>query len=211
MKLWVFGDSFSKKFEDKFGWDKKYTQWKGYFPKVYGEIVSETLGIELLNYGSYGFCNYDIFHSFVQVIDEINVEDIIIIQWGSTRLMRLADINDQFRTIDLNWNREYSFFKESQESIDTILTNRKSELYKQEIDDWIKVIKTAKPNNQIIFWTPTVESSGNVDMLPYYNFTTIDDETNHELKDSHLSETGHQEFAKLLIIKIMNNKKSNLI
>lgn len=211
MKLWVFGDSFSKKFENKFGWDKKYTQWKGYFPKVYGEIVSESLGIELKNYGSYGFCNYDILHSFVKVMDNIETEDIIIIQWGSTRLMRLADINNEFRTIDLNWNREYSFFKESQDSIDTILRNRKSELYKQEIEDWIKLIKMSKPSNRIIFWTPTIESSGNPDMLPFYNFSTINDETNGELKDSHLSETGHQEFAKLLINKLTNIEKLNLI
>lgn len=207
MKLWIFGDSFSKKFESKYGWDKKYTAWKGYFPKVYGEIVSETLGLELKNYGSYGYCNYDIFHSFINVVDEIHEEDIIIIQWGSTRLMRLVDINKEFRTIDLNWNREYSFFNESQECIDTILKNRKSELYKQEIDDWIKIIKLAKPNNYIIFWTPTIESHGNTNMLPFYNLTTIDDETEHELKDSHLSEIGHQEFAKLLINTITNNEQ----
>jgi hypothetical protein len=207
MKLWIFGDSFSKKFESNYGWDKKYTAWKGYFPKVYGEIVSETLGLELKNYGSYGYCNYDIFHSFINVVDEIHEEDIIIIQWGSTRLMRLVDVSNEFRTIDLNWNREYSLFKESQECIDTILINRKSDLYKQEIDDWIKIIKLSKPNNRIIFWTPTIESSGNPNMLPYYNFTTIADETNYELKDSHLSETGHQEFAKLLINKLTNNEQ----
>ena len=206
MKLWIFGDSFSKKFEDKYGWDKKYTKWKGYFPKVYGEIVSQILGMELKNMGSYGYCNYDIFHSFIDSVDEIKEEDIVIIQWGSTRLMRLVDINNEFRTIDLNWNREYSLFNEKRECIDSILTNRKSELYKQEIEDWIKIIKRAKPNNKIIFWTPTIESSGISDMLPFYNFTTIDDETNHELKDSHLSETGHREFATFLINKLKGNE-----
>lgn len=211
MKLWIFGDSFSKKFETKYGWDRNYIQIKGYHPKVFGELLSESLGFELKNFSAYGNSNYDIFHSFVDVIDRIEPNDIIIIQWVSMRIIRLVDKDNEFRTIDLNWNREYPFFNESQESIDAILNNRKSELFKQEIDDWIKIIKISKSNNKIIFWSPIEESTGNSNMLPFYSFNTINDETNGELKDLHLSETGHQEFAKLLLDKIKNNEKSNLI
>ena len=207
MKLWIFGDSYSKKFETKFGWDRNYIKIKGYYPKVFAELLSESLGLELKNFSAYGNSNYDIFHSFVDVTDQIESNDIVIIQWVSMRIIRLVDKDGEFRTIDLNWDREYPFFNESQESIDAILNNRNSTLYKQEIDDWIKIIKLSKPNNRIIFWTPTIESSGNPNMLPYYNFTTIADETNYELKDSHLSETGHQEFAKLLINKLTNNEQ----
>ena len=207
MRLWVFGDSYSKKFETKYGWDKNYIQIKGYYPKVFGDIVSESLSFELKNLSAYGNSNYDIFHSFVSVIDEIEPNDVIIIQWVSMRIIRLVDKENEFRTIDLGWTREYPHFNESQESIDQILTNRKSPLYKEEIDDWIKIIKTSKPTNRIIFWSPIEESTGNPNMLPYYKFTTIADETNNNLKDSHLSELGHQEFAKLLINKITNNEQ----
>ena len=41
--LWVFGDSFSNPFviEGSDTWKTKYIEYKGYVPKIFGDIVSE--------------------------------------------------------------------------------------------------------------------------------------------------------------------------
>lgn len=207
MKLWVFGDSYSKKFGDKYGWDKKYTNLKGYYPKCFGEILSEKMNLELMNFADYGYCNDDIFHTFVEEIDNIKDEDIIIFQLGSSRILRLVDKSGEFRTIDLTWYREYQHFNEEQVCIDSILANRNSEKYNEEINDWVKIIKIAKPNNNLIFWTPVEESSKNTNILPYRKFTSLSEETNNEIMDQHYGEVGHQELADYLF-KVIKQEKN---
>ena len=46
--LWTFGDSFTQSFSDSTdSWVKVYCDWKGYIPKVYGEILADTLQFNL--------------------------------------------------------------------------------------------------------------------------------------------------------------------
>jgi hypothetical protein len=204
MKIWVFGDSYSKKFEDKYGWDKKYTQLKGYFPKTFSELISNDLQIELKNYAEYGNCNNDIFHSIVNVIYEIKKNDLVFIQWANTKRFRLVDKSGEFRTIQFGWDREYDFFNEKKETINEILSNRESANYFNEIDDWTKIINLALPKRKIIFWSPLTEN-----VINFHHFTTIAEETNFEINDQHYGEVGHQELANYFL-KLLTNKKTIL-
>ena len=47
--LWTFGDSFTARFANT-GWSTNYVKWKGYIPKVYGEIISDKLEMQLQNW-----------------------------------------------------------------------------------------------------------------------------------------------------------------
>ena len=63
--LWTFGDSFTESFGTTKGrnWIDNYIDWKGYVPKVYGEIISDEMGFELVNLGKGGSDNYSIFQN----------------------------------------------------------------------------------------------------------------------------------------------------
>ena len=84
--------------------------------------------------------------------------------------------------------------------------NRTAINYKVEIDDWIKIAKLLLKNNKIIFWSPFIESTGNKDVLRYYQFTDITLETNNRLNDHHYGEIGHKELSNY-IMKSLNNEK----
>jgi len=63
--LWTYGDSFTESMNTATGalWVDEYVGWKGYIPKVYGEIISDNMGMELVNLGKGGSDNYSIFQS----------------------------------------------------------------------------------------------------------------------------------------------------
>ena len=52
--LWTFGDSFTDFFyppdKSEIHWRQKYIKFKGYTPKVYGEIIAEKLNLNLYFY-----------------------------------------------------------------------------------------------------------------------------------------------------------------
>ena len=51
--LWTFGDSFTESLSDnKADWVQKYIEWKGYIPKVYGEVIAERMEIKLVKFRS---------------------------------------------------------------------------------------------------------------------------------------------------------------
>ena len=47
--LWTFGGSFTERYTDKYNWSRDYIKWKGYTPKVYGDIIAEKLDLDLKN------------------------------------------------------------------------------------------------------------------------------------------------------------------
>jgi hypothetical protein len=207
MKLWTFGDSFSCSFSSDYLFIKNYRNFKGYTPKIYSEIISEKLKIELINCAKSADSNYDIIHRFMQEIENISNEDLVFVQFSSLYRFRLVNKIGQFASIAGHWDGLYDQFEESEETIKEIGANRLSKKYKEEIDDWIKMIKLILKNNTIIFWTPFIESSENPHMLPFYNFTDIANETNFKIKDSHYGEIGHSQLADFIMKKIINNEK----
>jgi hypothetical protein len=94
-KLWVFGDSYSEPYDgefSKFYWSLNYLNWKGYTPKNYTQILSDKLNCELMNFSMTTSNNNQIFQTFCDNIENIDVNDIIIIQW--TEYYRFRLIND---------------------------------------------------------------------------------------------------------------------
>ena len=195
--LWTFGDSFTAKYNSEYEWAEQYIKWKGYIPKVYGEIVSDRLGLNLINLGKPGSDNNQIIETIIDNIDSIKKDDVIIIGWSNTCRFRLT-------TKDNNWEYFYDYTKPnlkdmeniSQQTISEILINRHSKNYELELEKWIKLLNKTFINNKIVNWSYFSDKIG-----AYYfrHFHTIKDETNGVLKDNHFSERGHLELSKTLI------------
>lgn len=201
-KLWTFGDSFSQPFLE---WSDEYLKWKGYTPKVYGEIVSQRLGMEYNNIAKIGNSNYDIFESICKNIHLINKEDVVVIGWSNVLRFRLAnthkDIWQGFQpdTWDSLNDSNNLFSNLSKNTIDEILYNRSnSDLYKKELLNWITLLEHTLKDNPVINWTWSKwewEMGG-------FDYETIWGETDGTIRDLHWSENGHYEFSDWIISKI---------
>ena len=124
MKLWTFGDSFSCSFSSDYLFIKNYRNFKGYTPKIYSEIISEKLKIELINCAKSADSNYDIIHRFMQEIENISNEDLVFVQFSSLYRFRLVNKIGQFASIAGHWDGLYDQFEESEETIKEIGANR---------------------------------------------------------------------------------------
>jgi hypothetical protein len=207
MKLWTFGDSFSCSFSSDYLFIRRYRNFKGYTPKIYSETISEKLNIELVNCAKSADSNYDIIHRFIQEADKISKDDMVFIQFSSLYRFRLVNKWGDFQPMSTHWGEFYSHFEEKEETIKEIGINRLSKKYQEEVDDWIKMIKLILKNNIVIFWSPFEETTGNLNMLPYYNFTNMTIETNNKINDHHYGEIGHKELSDY-ILNIYNTKKT---
>jgi hypothetical protein len=209
--LWTFGDSFTQPFwETPFGWMIDYVEWKGYTPKVYGEIISETLGIRYKNKARAGISNYDILESICESVNFIKDDDIIIIGWSNLLRFRLANYPSKNK-----WQAYHPNFVGvklpegiSENTINEIIINRSdTDLYRQEINNWIKLLKHTFKNNTILFWSWSDRDWGN----PTNEYESIKYETNGEVNDNHWSENGHIEFSNYILPKLKNGKHINLL
>ena len=206
MILWTFGDSFSCSLKLEHKWIKNYTNFKGYIPKIYSELISEKLDIELKNFAKTADSNYGIFEEFLNHIEEINSNDIVILQFSSVYRYRLVNKDGVFESIAAHWDNQYGNFNESPNTIQEIGINRLSKKYLNEIDNWIKIVKLLLPNNKVLFWSPFEETTGNVNMLPFYKLTNITEETNNMVNDHHYGEIGHKAMADYILLKLENKK-----
>ena len=144
-KLWVFGDSYTEGFKVDEGWSKKYIDWKGYVPKVYGEFISEKFNLKLKNFGKGGTNNYQIFQNICDNIDSIKQNDIVVIQWSQQHRFRLVDKDNQWLDF-FNDSDEYkSRIKKceyvSEDTIREIIYNRLNSKWLEEQSSWEKIIK----------------------------------------------------------------------
>ena len=203
--LWTFGDSFTESFRDnKARWVDEYIDWKGYIPKVYGEVITNELELELVNLGKGGSDNYSIFQAVCDSVHRINSNDIIIIGWSYTVRFRLAANKNSWKPILPNSDTNLKDI--SHTTISEILVNRDNELYKDEVRSWMKLLDYTFPNNVLIHWSWR-------DFIPNYfgDISTIFDETNGLINDNHFGEEGHTQLAKRLIDMITNNQSRRLI
>jgi hypothetical protein len=215
-KLWTFGDSFTAPFPPS-GWGKEYIDWKGYTPKVHGEIIAEKLGYTLVNLGRCRSDNYRILETICENLVSIKSGDIVIIGWSSPIRFRLVseDKNEV-------WNSILPGFKEnkmsyelifkntiSENTLNEILYNRKSKKYIDEVVNWGKLIDKALLDNIVIHWSPFAEFGNCIKSIN--NCNKIHQETNGELLDHHFSEIGQMELANELIkiIELKQNAPKN--
>lgn len=205
--LWTFGDSLTEGFTNNEDWSRDYIEFKGYKPKVYGEIISEKLDLNLKNLGKGGSDNYSIFQSFCDVSAEVGKNDFLIFGWSSPLRFRLVDNTSNWLSIIPNFKYTSSqFYKISQNTIDEILVNRNNYKFCEEVNNWIKLINNFLNQNKIVHWT-----SFNKNLNAHYitNLENIEMDTQSQIKDKHFSEKGQLQLSEILL-KI-DTKNKNLL
>jgi hypothetical protein len=201
-RLHVFGDSFTD--ANIISNNKSYLKWKGYTPKTFHEIISETLNLEVINYAkSFGMDNYTIFQ---HICDNVNDLDgsIVVINWSEPIRFRMVDTSTQkWKTIIpesvMRLNKGLPYVNGViNETIDNVFINRENQLWLTEINSWINLINKALHNSVVIHWS-------------WYNNNdreTITKETNGDVIDFHYSEKGHTQLAEWIIKQIENGGSS---
>lgn len=212
-KLWTFGDSFTESFSKKYPWKDKYLNWKGYIPKVYGELISDKLKLQHINLSIGGTDNYTILDSIISVINHISPNDIIIIGWSNTVRFRVVNNMNTFYTIRPNslpetfkLNKDLSYLELSNSTLKEISINRDSNIYINELNNYIKLLNFSLNNNKIIHWSPFAQDKQglNTTLKTLTKYESINDETTGIIDDSHFSENAHKILSEQLIDIITN-------
>lgn len=211
--LWTFGDSFTESFSKKYPWKDKYLSWKGYTPKVYGEIISDELELKHINLSIGGADNYTILESIISVLNRITPNDIIIIGWSSTTRFRVVNKVNTFCTIRPNFlsetfelNKDLSYLELSNSTLEEICINRNNNIYINELNNYIKLLNFSFSSNKIIHWSPfSQDKQGlNTTLKTLTKYELVNDETNGFVDDTHFGENAHKVLSKQLI-DIINN------
>lgn len=157
-KLYVFGDSFTQSFNDHYEnsseWFLKYFSYKQSIPKSFCDVISDEYDIEIVNYGMNGSSNETIFELFLDKLEKIRKQDIVIIGWTSLQRFRIAnDLNNLVNVIPFahhpSPNEDVSV-----QTIEEIGKNRGTySVYWSEVNNYIKIIKNLLKDNVVLFWT----------------------------------------------------------
>jgi hypothetical protein len=207
--LWIFGDSFSDEFtppdyDNKSDFRTLYVNYKGYVPKVFGQLISEELDLEYRNHAEQGECNDGIFQNICDFSNEIKDGDIIIINWSYPNRFRIASKNGYWLRIVPNYEPDSKLRGDVRmETINEILINRDSDLFINEVDSKIKFIKNAFKNNLIINWASFNHEYKLALFLNEYE--SISKETNGVINDGHYSENSHIKLSEYFIEIIRKN------
>lgn len=221
--LWTFGDSFTDSFlpppNSAIHWRHKYIDWKGYVPKVFGEIMADKLDMNLVNKGRGGCDNNYIFEEYCKVCDEIQPDDIVIIGWTNQQRIRLATKNNSWGFFNPEMGNENGFFSHksmdsfdfiSERTIQELLINRESTIYTKEIGNWMKLINHSNKQSKIIHWSwydKIIQTGG----LYIIGYERIKKETNGVVNDGHWTESSHYKLAHYFIDLLMVNGKTKLL
>ena len=220
--IWVFGDSYSSPSIPPYDethhlysndFRVKYSKFKGYYPKHYPEIIAENLDYNLINLAVPSTSNDQIFHSYVENIDKIKSNDILIFGWTYVSRYNLSNRDNELENININ--REGNTIDDfvSNQSINEILLNRGSHtIFYKWVINYIKSINKTFKNNIVLHFD--FFPHGNMDnyVIEYLNllnprktkYETISDDMGGK-GDIHYSENGHLDFAKD-VTKILLNK-----
>lgn len=225
--LWIFGDSFSTKFDHNNLHDnhKRYMEIIGVTDfKTWPDILAEKLGCELKNLAKGGDSNYQTFQTICDNCHEIKEDDIVIVGWGLITKFRISH-NNQFINIHPQGEiKDYGSL--SKETVQEILDNRlknfrysgKRDRYAEEVNMWEKVISVLAKNKkfEVYFWNSeekrliyceSVEFKTKLKYLckdseePLIHYlrkkgcTSMEDETNGLISDSHFGINGHNKMA----------------
>jgi hypothetical protein len=203
-KLWFFGDSFTDRYI--LSNNKEYTNYKGYTPTHFTEILSEKLNMPYRNLSeSYGMDNYTIFQTVCDNINSIQIDDILIIGWSEPTRFRMVDSSTgKWRTLlptgFLRINKGLPYVNGVENSIvEGVFKNREHQLYLQEIESWISLINHALKSNKIAHWSWFKDNKRE----------TITQETNGKVLDFHYSENGHIELAEDLLLQLESGPIKN--
>lgn len=168
--LYMFGDSHTQTFKSHYEsgqtWSVEYVNHLGYVPNHYAQLLPQYFDLDVVNMGRGGASNYTIFDTFLTSMNQIKPKDILIFNWTSEGRFRIADDVNQFVDI-IPFNphpKQNENVKKS--TTEEIALNRVSyNVWYKEIINFIKIIKSLFPDNQIYHWTwvsPETEYSENL-------------------------------------------------
>jgi hypothetical protein len=208
--IWIFGDSFSAEFtshlKNKNKWAIDYCEYIDKIPKVYGQILSEMLQEDYKNLAIPGSDNYTIFHSYINVMENIKQNDIIIFGWSNTLRYRIGNNEGGFCTIlaENNIKDIIHLFDNnlSKITLDEMLSIRDSSAYYRELEDFIKIIKKSSKCKNIYNWSPFPNLRQNIKNISKIAPEGIHAETNFKIKDNHYGEIAHLSIAMYFYKKI---------
>jgi hypothetical protein len=211
--LWIFGDSFSvpfKKIEDV----HPYIPYKGYCPKIFSDILSEELDLNLIDMSVGGCSNQTILHTYIKNVNKIKSNDILIFGWTQPIRFRIASKrNDFYDVIIAVAPYMEEFIDMSIDTLNDITINRSTHsIFWDELIDYVNIINKTSNESLIFHWTwvePTKDIDTNVYENKFYNllepfkkYKTVKEETNGAIDDFHYGEAGHIELANDLLGRI---------
>ena len=211
--IWIFGDSFSAPYqmhldrENK--WAIDYCHYKKSIPKTFDDILFNLLDIPVTNLALPGSDNYTILHTYINVLQDIKEDDILIFGWSSSLRYRLGNKDGGFSTILAENGYElvnHLFDNLTQKTIDEMLFIRSSSAYYREIEDFMKIIEFSSPSNKIYNWSPFRDNRQNLKNIHQIAPNGIKTETNGAIDDEHYGEIGHLSLAMYFYKKIKSNK-----
>jgi hypothetical protein len=228
-RLFTFGCSYTAEFDTNIikGYDefKKYRG--GTFPKTWSTLLGEKLNMEVRNYGVSAAGNQSIFDQFCIHSDEIEENDIVIIGWSFVHRYRWAH-HDYNKWHFFGAGPIDSIMKtfQDKQTHEKITYNRTSELYFDEVFNYIKLIDvlTKAKNFKTYYWfsdqglieklnteTPNKDrfilwKNEMLYMVYRKGGKNIQQETNGEVGDNHLGESGHIVQANLIYDHLMGKK-----
>lgn len=218
--LWTFGDSFTDYFNPPptflRHWRYDYIEWKGYTPKVYGQIIAEKLDMNLENKGKGGCCNSYIFEEFCKVSNQIKKDDIVIFGWTNQQRFRLSDKNNNWVYFIPNYDDDTFVVQGELKNLELIskstitetLINRIYSPYSIEICNWINLINHTLKYTTTFHWS-WADYDNNCDIYQAKGYKSIKDETNGKVNDAHWCEQSHYDFANFILNKITDGKINN--
>lgn len=201
-KIWCFGDSFTDKYI--ISNNKQYTNWKGYIPKTYHEVLSDTLNLPTNIIAEGGIDNYTIFSNVCKNINLLD-DSIVIIGWTEIHRFRLYDdVYKKFKSVSPYFGHRRKkglpyINGISDSTIEEIFINRDNQEWKDEINDWVLLINKALPNSIVIHWTWSTDDERE----------SITKETNGVVEDLHYSEKGHLDLANWILQQIPKGSNRN--
>jgi hypothetical protein len=210
--IWIFGDSFSVPFEthidNKCDWAIDYYNYKKEMPKTFGSILSDLLNTDVTNLAIPGCDNYTMFHSYIKNIENIKKDDIVIMGWSEVARFRLATNLNTWSSFIPNFDNNLKNMENiSNQTIIEVCVNRLSDVYIDELNDLIKIMKYSLPNNVIYNWSPFLNIRNSVANLENIIAPSgINIETNGLVKDYHYGEVAHLNLAMYFYKKIKSIK-----
>ena len=209
--IWAFGDSYSTPYDEgPYISAIKYIEYKGYTPKIFAQVIAETMNFDCTIKASGGLDNYSIFQNVCDIVGKVKSGDIIIIGWSHINRFRIVNKQNEWIPI-LPFTRLNKFIDFNMDALDVVAVNRHEydEKYASEVDSWIKLINKAYSDCIVYHWSPFPNTKIN---LQYFkNIMTITNETKNLIEDGHYSETGHKMLANIFLNMIFKKQKNELI
>lgn len=168
-KLHLFGDSFTggHKLDTTF---PPYIKWKefrgGELPPCWGELLSEKLGMKMVNYGVGGMSNVEIFQNFCRNSGKIDKDDIVIINWTYPHRFRWVTWSNEQKGYE--WTRlslhRLDGSKISEQTREDIALNKSLPLSIDEIYEYEKLIGEYSKSKgfKLFFWSADVDIINNL-------------------------------------------------